>query len=123
MSFFSPSLAEGDVGEIILYGTLLQATRGARNPNLQVVITHASHVCNQHSFGLPLRMNGMHRTQFDHARQYGPSITRNLIARVLTICHMKRRALEQKRFDLPLLSPVLLNLWLLLGLNLNFLSI
>ena len=31
----------------------LRATRGARNPNLQVVITHASHVCSQHSFGLP----------------------------------------------------------------------
>ena len=40
----------------------------AHNPNLQVVITHASHVCYQHSFGFPLRMNGMHRTQFDHAR-------------------------------------------------------
>ena len=40
----------------------------AHNPNLQVVITHASHVCDQHSFGFPLRMNGMHRTQFDHAR-------------------------------------------------------
>ena len=39
-----------------------------RNPNLQVVITHASRVCDQHSFGFPLRMNGMHRTQFDHAR-------------------------------------------------------
>ena len=35
---------------------------------LQVDITHASHVCSQHLFGLPLRMNGMHRTQFDHAR-------------------------------------------------------
>ena len=45
----------------------MQATREAHNPNLQVVITHASHVCSQHSFGLPLRMNGMHRTQFDHA--------------------------------------------------------
>ena len=56
----SPSLAEGDVGEIILYSTLLRVKRGARNPNLQVVITHASRVCNQHSFGLPLRMNGMH---------------------------------------------------------------
>ena len=33
------------------------ATRRAHNPNLQVVITHASHVCSQHSFGLPLRMN------------------------------------------------------------------
>ena len=48
--------------------TLLRATRGVCNPYLQVVITHASHVCNQHSFGLPLRMNGMYRTQFDHAR-------------------------------------------------------
>ena len=35
---------------------------------LQVDITHASHVCSQHLFGLPLRMNGMYRTQFDHAR-------------------------------------------------------
>ena len=45
MSFFPLSLAEGDVGEIILYSTLLQATRGARNPNVQVVITYALHVC------------------------------------------------------------------------------
>ena len=48
--------------------TLLRATRGARNPNLQVVITHASHVCSQHSFGLPLRMNGMHKTQLNVQR-------------------------------------------------------
>ena len=47
---------------------LLRVTRGVCNPNLQVVITHASHVCNQHSFRLPLRMYGMHRTHFDHAR-------------------------------------------------------
>ena len=47
---------------------LLRAISGARNPNLQVVITYASHVCSQNSFGLPLRMNGMHKTQFDHAR-------------------------------------------------------
>ena len=45
----------------------MRATRGARNPNLQVVITHASHVCSQHSFGLPPRMNEMQNTQFDHA--------------------------------------------------------
>ena len=48
--------------------TLLRATRGACNPNLEIVISHASHVCSQHSFGLPLRMNGMQGTQFDHAR-------------------------------------------------------
>ena len=43
-------------------------TRGARNPNLQGVITNASHVCSQHLFGLPLRMNRMHRMQFDLKR-------------------------------------------------------
>ena len=47
---------------------LLRATRGALNPNVQVVITHALHACSQLSFGLPLRMNVMHRTQFNHAR-------------------------------------------------------
>ena len=46
----------------------MRETRGARRPNLQVVITHASHVCSQLSFGLPLMMNGMHRTHFDHVR-------------------------------------------------------
>ena len=44
------------------------STRGARKPNLQGVITHASHLCSQRSFGLPLRINGMHITQFSHAR-------------------------------------------------------
>ena len=50
-------------------------------------------------------------------RPFGPSITRNLITRVLTICHVKltqSTALEQKRFDLRSLSPALRNLWLLL---------
>ena len=41
---------------------LLRATRGAGNPNLQVGITHASRVCSQHLFGLPLRLNRMQRT-------------------------------------------------------------
>ena len=95
-------------------------TRGARNPNLQVVIiTHASHVCSQHLFGLPLKMNRMHRTQFDHALLklqslviwsclFWPSLMRNL-REALT-------ALEQKllTFDLRSLSPALHNLWLLL---------
>ena len=47
---------------------LLQATRGAHNLNLQVVITHASHLYSKHSFGLSLRMSGMQRMQFDDAR-------------------------------------------------------
>ena len=52
---------------IILFIYLLRATRGARNLNLLAIFTHASPVCCQHLFGLPLRMNGMHWTQFDHA--------------------------------------------------------
>ena len=47
---------------------LLRATREARNTDLQVVITHASHVGNQHSFGFSQRMNEMPRTQFGDAR-------------------------------------------------------
>ena len=39
---------------------LLWAPLVTRNPNLQVVIRHASHVCSQDSFELPLRLNGMH---------------------------------------------------------------
>ena len=50
-----------------LYSLFLQAPLVAGNPNVQVVITHVSHVCGQHSFGLPLRMYGMYRTHFDPA--------------------------------------------------------
>ena len=51
-----------------MQGINMRATREAHNPNVQVVITHASHVCSQRSFGFPLTMNGMHRTQFNRAR-------------------------------------------------------
>ena len=44
----------------------LRATKGARNPILHVLITHASHVCSQHSFVLPLLRNEKHKTLFDH---------------------------------------------------------
>ena len=64
----------------------LRATRGACNPNLQVVITHVLHVRSQHSFGLPLRMNGMHKTQFDLAHLDLLSLV--ICSRVL-ICHVK----------------------------------
>ena len=46
----------------------LWGTRGTCNPNFQVVIMHALHVWSQHLFGLPVRMYGMHRTQFDDSR-------------------------------------------------------
>ena len=73
----------------ILCSWFLRVSRGARNANLQFGITHASHVCSQHSFGLPLIVNGVHKTQFDHARFYflslvicsrvfWPSVTWNL---------------------------------------------
>ena len=66
---FSCDIFDRVLGTLMYFSTnVLRATRGARNPKLQVVITHASHVCSHHSFGLQLRMNGTHRTQFDHAR-------------------------------------------------------
>ena len=49
--------------KIILF---FAGTWGACNPNHQVFIMHALHVCSQHSCGLPLRMSWMHWTQFDH---------------------------------------------------------
>ena len=45
-----------ELDRITIFFMLLRARRGALNPNLQVIITHASHLCSQHSFGLPLRM-------------------------------------------------------------------
>ena len=53
---------------ILLFLSSLRAPVVASKPNLQVVITHARHICRQHSFGLPLRMIGMHIMQCDHAR-------------------------------------------------------
>ena len=93
-----------------------RVTREACDPNLQMVITHASHVCSKLSFRPPLRMNGMQRTQFDYAT-FWPSIPCNMITHVLTICHVKfmqSTMFEWKCFDLPSLSPTLRNLWLLL---------
>ena len=52
-----------------------------------------------------------------------PSTSCNLITRVLTVCHVKltqNTALQQKCFDLQLLSPALPNLWLLLVINMIF---
>ena len=48
-----------------------------------------SHVCSQHSFAPPLRMNGMHKRQYHHARLDLLSLDRNLVTRVLTISSVK----------------------------------
>ena len=72
---------------LLFFILLLRAPLVARNSNLQVVITHALHVCSQHLFGLPQRMSGMH----------GEATC------VLTICHVNPTqsiATEQNNFDL-----------------------
>ena len=68
----------------------MRATRAVRNPNLQVVITHALPVCSHHSIELPLRMNGIQRTQFGRTR-FGLLPHRNLTTRVLTMCQWDLR--------------------------------
>ena len=75
-------------------GTLLRlslrATRGARHPYLQVLLRMRRKYVASISFGLPLRMNGMHRTQFDHVC---------FLSLFLSLSHL-RTVMEQKRFDL-----------------------
>ena len=96
---------------------LLQAPLVACNPNLQVVIMHASRVCSQYLFGLPLRMNRMHIMQFDHARLDLLSLiiwSQVFLPSVMWKLKTQSKALEQKGFDLRSLSPTLCNLWLLL---------
>ena len=114
---FSCDIFDRVLGTLMYFSTnVLRATRGARNPKLQVVITHASHVCSHHSFGLQLR-NEWNAQNAIWSRAFGPSITRYLSTRVLTICHVKpmqSTAMQQKRFDIRSLSPTLRNLWLLL---------
>ena len=121
--------------------SLFRATRGACNPNLQVVITHTSHVCSQHSFGLPLnlvprvfglsdqkarrlwvrdqlplRMNGMHRTQFDHAPLDLLSLVISSHVFWLRKAQRWSKSVRKKRpiVGYRTLSPALCNLWLLL---------
>ena len=55
------------------------------DPNLKVAITHVRQACSQHSFGLPLRLNGLHRKKSDHFA------TRNMITRVLILYDVKRK--------------------------------
>ena len=87
-------------------------SRGTPWAHFQVAITHALHVCSQYSFRLPLKMYGMYRTHFDHARLdflslviwsrvFWPSVTWNL-----------RKA---QRWSKSALTFALRNLWLLLG--------
>ena len=45
---FKLDYTHNTVMQAILNLFYMRATRGAHNPNLQVVVTHASHVCSQH---------------------------------------------------------------------------
>ena len=70
------------------------------------------------SFGIPLRIHGMHRTHFDHCA-FEPSISiLSLViwSRVLwpSVKLTQSTALEPKRFARRSLSPPLHNSWLLL---------
>ena len=83
------------------------------NHNLHVVITHASHVCSQHSFQPPQRINGMHRMQLhrmqcDHAHF---KLLPLVVTHVLTIRWVKPAQCWSKIWSL---SRALFNLWLLL---------
>ena len=97
---------------VLSYDQVVWATRGAHNPNPQVVITHASHVCSQHSFGIPLRMNGTHKHNLVmHVLTFYP---RNLMPRILTKgeIHLKVQCWSKSVW----LHLDLHNLWLLLVL-------
>ena len=94
---------------------LLRMTRGARNPNPQVVITlHCMYVASIH---LDFIKNEWHAENAILSCMFQPSTPHNLIVHVLTVCHLKLTqgtALERNCFDLRSLSPTLPNLWLLL---------
>ena len=95
---------------------LLWVTRGAHNPNLQVAIALAPHVCS-YSLIWSSTENEWNASHAIWSHAFRPSITCDLITHVLTICHVKltqSTVFEQKCFDLPSLSPALRNLWLLL---------
>ena len=52
----------GAVERRSMFNLLLWAPLVTHNPNLQVVIIHASHVCTLYS----LHVFGLHKTQFDY---------------------------------------------------------
>ena len=52
----------------VVVSLFFRATRGASNPNLHVVSTHASHVSSQYSFGLPFRVDFQYRVIFTRER-------------------------------------------------------
>jgi len=126
---------------IYLNGTLLQAARGTCNDNLQFAVTHALHVrlCPA-SFGLKLRMNGIHRhrTQSDLTREFGPLLFYSgrysdyptsyhqlwlhvdqlkICLLLLSIYHVSLTQIALSKSVRRSMSPAVCNLWLLLVVN------
>ena len=75
--------------------------------HLKVAIMHAQHICSQHSFRLPLRMNGTYRTQSDLAR-FGPSIAHNMIVNVLTMYEFDMKLRESTALEKDFLPSIVL---------------
>ena len=57
---------------------------GSTGPNLQVAVTHVRQIYSQHSFGLPLGMNGIHRMQSGYARM---NLSVKTLIKHLPICN------------------------------------
>ena len=76
-------------------GLLGNRHRGPEEPAILIsrflIITHAWHVCSQHSFGLPLRMYGMRKIQsvFTH------------VAGIYANLFEQRKAFTKKKVQLP----------------------
>ena len=63
-----PCQAEVRIFQKITLNHFIGGDKSSLRFNLHVIIMNASQVCSHHSFGLPLiRMNGIHRKQFDHS--------------------------------------------------------
>ena len=82
-------------------------SKSTRNPNLQVAIMHGVS-CMWQAFVWTSSENERNAQNAIWSRAFGLFFTRNLITRVLTICHVQ---LPQS----IMMSPALRNLWLLLG--------
>ena len=86
---------------------LLWATRGVRNPNFHVAITHASHICSQ------FHKEWMQCKECNWSGAFGPSITRNLIMHVSVKGNLhKAQQWSKSIFTFWSLSPAPHSLWL-----------
>ena len=80
-----------------------------------LISTHALHVCTQHSFGLPLRMNGCSESNLIlHVWTFYHSLYDDACFDHLSLETYTKHSIRVKAFWLLIVSPALCNLWLLL---------